>query len=362
MSGFNVTLNKTLVDFTTTKEFIGERLFEESIELLALILTIYYISYIVSTAICFVSIFIYYLPDNDLLYSLKLSCISCQICYGIGNTAWFINFHCSFVTLLWIPNDESNGSKDICYDSSEVIAPYLMGLGYGLFLYSFWIRLINAFKDSKFEISSSISKKGQIFSIIILLSWFISLLGSTIAHIDANLIYLAYLSILLVILNMIGYISASIIVVKIMFNKIRQFTQFMASNHDTSIIIHGRTNTQEKRNITRDWEKSIKFLTVLYTVALISSTIVLFLIIFFSVTTVILRTSSANKSQTGRNGEGSVWRTNMITYMFYSFGRLLFMIDTTINSLCLLLQNKRARYLYPKLCCCCNKFACWKIY
>ena len=154
-------------------------------------------------------------------------------------------------------------------------------------------------------------------------------------------------SLMLLSITMIGYIITSIILVRSMFIKLRQFTLFIAGN------TAGNKNLTE---IERSSHTLIKLLTVLYTVALISSTIMLFVIIVFVMVSVII-----GENSTG-SGNGSLWRTNMVTYMFFSFSRLLFMIDSMINCLCLLLQINNARHLYPKLCFICTKFDCLKIY
>ena len=363
MNNLSLTLNGTL-SFTTTGEYIGVRVFEQNDGLLGMILCIYYIAYIISMIICFTSIFVYYLPDKNLLYSIKLCCIVCTICYGIGNTAWTLNLHCSLVTTSWLPRYRW---KDICYGTTETIASYSMAFGYCFLVYSFWIRIVNAFKDSLFEISPKTDKILKIFLSLCILSLFISLIFTIIFHTMAKNIWIFFLvSLVLLVLNMILYITTSIIIVKLMFNKIRQFSQFVATSQEIDVEINSNNNnsnstgnkctTNRSNSVQHAAHVLIKLLTVLYTVALISSTIILLIII---ISVVVMMSIGSNDTGTGK---GSFWRTNMATYMFFAFFRLLFMTDSIINCLCLLLQNKRARHLYPKLCFCCKKLNCLQMH
>ena len=189
-------------------------------------LSIYYVAYAISIVLCFMSIFRYVLPANNLLLSIKISCILCSIVYEIGNTAWFINIDCSlkFVTDAWIP---ASTKKEICFQASLSVATYSMAIAYFLFLQSFWMRLVNAFDGSMFEISIKTKTMATIF-LSILLSSYLMVLMMTVVFYILNQIYL-YLygfSLLLISINMIGYITASTLLVRLMFSKIRNFTVF----------------------------------------------------------------------------------------------------------------------------------------
>ena len=351
-SALNATLNetKTFEISTTGVNFIGVRIFEENDALLAMILGIYYVVHVISILICLISVFGYYLPAKDLLLSIKVTCIVCSVAFEISNTLWFINIHCSLVTHSWIP---SSVSKDICYITSEIIATFCLALGYFLFLQCFWFRLVGAFKDSMFEISIKTQKSMKIVLFILVIFYLTALIMMTIfysLHLkNNNHMHLFIFALIFLGINMIGYIITSILLVKLMCIKIEQFTAFVSSNDRSN-------NNPEKTGVERASQKLVKLLTVLYTVALISSTIIFLAIVVFAVVSAII-----GSHNTG-TGNGSLWRTNIVTYMFFSFSRLLFIIDSMINSFCLLLQTNNAKNLYPKLCFICNKFSCLRIY
>ena len=350
MNNFNLTLNETIFLTTTEEEYvyIGIRVFEKNDNLLGMILSIYYITYIISMFICSVSIFIYYLPNKEILFSIKLSSIICIISYGIGNTAWTLNVNCSLVTASWLL---ANESKDTCYTISQFIALYAMGFGYCFFFCSFWLRLINSFKDSMFEISDKKQKWMKIFVWISMTTMLVSLLLKIIYDLsNKKYIYFFVFSLILLIVDMVGYIGASVTIVKLMFTKIRQFTQFVTDRDNINIEIN------DSNPIEREAHQLIELLTRLYTVALVSSTIVLFI----NIICVIVIVSISRDDMDRRQGQ-SIWRTNLGTYMFFSFFPLLLIIDSIINCLCLLLQINNAKHLYPKLCFCCDKFSCLKM-
>ena len=345
------TLNETEArDISTTDlaiKYVGVGIFEENDGLLAVLLSIYYLAYVISISIFLLSIFGYYIPAKDLLQSIKVSCIVCSVAFQIGTTVWFINIHCSFVTHSWIP---PSISKDICYETSQTIATFSLALGYLLFLQLFFARLVGAFKDSMFEISIKTKKSMKIVLFVLLVFYLTALIMMTMSYVlkSNNYWYLYSFSKLFLGINMIGYIITSILLVKLMFSRIEQFTAFVSNND--------RSSELKKTGVQRASQDLVKLLTVLYTVALISSTLMLFAIIVFAVIGAIIGSNNTDRES------GSHWRTNVVTYMLFSFSRLFFMIDSMINSLCLLLQVNDARHLYPKLCFICNRFSCLRMY
>ena len=187
-------------------------------------LSIYYVAYAISIVICFMSIFRYVLPGNHLLLSIKISCILCSIAYEIGNTAWFININCSLCH--WCMDNSFNEKGHMF---SSIIICCNIFHGNNVFFISTII--LDAFGQCIWWVNVwNINWNQTIVTIFlsILLSSYLMVLMMTVVFYILNQIYL-YLygfSLLLISINMIGYITASTLLVRLMFSKIRNFTVF----------------------------------------------------------------------------------------------------------------------------------------
>lgn len=96
------------------------------------------------------------------------------------------------------------------------------------------------------------------------------------------------------------------------------------------------SNDSKENRIKMQMMELVERLTVLYSVGLISSVVILLIMVFAIIILV----------QYGH------YQTNPFYIVFYSYFRLLVMIDAIINCICLLLQHQTARPLYDKYCCC----------
>ena len=166
---------------------------------------------------------------------LKISCILSLTTYTIANIGWAVH-----VFFAITPNWTNPGNQ-----IGEFMGVYGGGFGYYFLCLSFAIRLYYAFKGSMLHLSQTIVKYVAIMGVIVMCSFIVSFICRLIAvtgtindnnsNDDNNnndtdngeyQIFRA-VSIYLSGINMILYIGNSILLLKIMFYKLHQFTQLL---------------------------------------------------------------------------------------------------------------------------------------
>ena len=311
-------------------------------------LVVYQITALISFTLGCVSIWKYYLKLHKLMKRIQHLCIFCSIIWVIAAIGWNIN-HLTLTACLF-----SNCDKIYCV--SVLFAVYGTSLGYLGFILIFILRLVNLFQDTAFEIPINTRKIIQLIIAFDTLILFCSAILYTIwVYFQVRNTW--FIAIVLFFFCLILYIIVSVILLKLMINKIQMFTQFTT---ETNININcNNTNTdgkfsgiakyndmggdnhfdeKKKVQISIYFNRLTKRLIVLYSVALFSSLIIeCILVIAFCLNYIMIE--------------------NGIFYNIYSqYFRLLFMIDTIINSICLLLQSQNATKEYYHICNGCQKF------
>ena len=118
-----------------------------------------------------------------------------------------------------------------------------------------------------------------------------------------------------------------------------QTSQIIRKKDDVVTVRENGTQCTNETKIKIKMMKLIQRLVVLYSIALLSS-VVIFTIIIFAMSALI--------------EYGNYTKGGTFYIVFRAYYRLLVMIDSIINCICLLLQNETAVDLYDKYCCCCK--------
>ena len=247
----------------------------------------------------------------------------------IATIAWNVNYLTDRACLF--------SNCDEMHDASLIIAIYATSFAYFGFILSFTLRLVNLFQGSAFEIAQIVKRIIQATTIFGFCLIFCSAILYTI-YVYFQVYGTWFISMILFCFCLILYIVVSIILLKLMINKIDMFTQFTAENNGDSINNSGNCFDDKKKvQIETYFDRLTKRLIVLYSIALFSSLIFeCVLIIVFCLDT--------------------IGTTNGTFYnIFFEYFRLLLMIDTIINSACLLLQSQNAAKEYYQICIHCQK-------
>ena len=209
-NGYYKNTNSTddLTDFETFACY-----FNHSQILLISVLIIHYILVLFIISIAIYSIRRYCFPPKNLkrslkmLRSLQIVSILCTIMWVISDIGWILVSHASYICyeLFWI----------ISINISQIS----MLFSYLLLLICFIIRVINAFKDSIFEVNKC---KQITLKIVVIFAVFIAIFGIILTLFKIYSIGYICLSISLII-----YIITSIIVVKTIISKLFQFLIFI---------------------------------------------------------------------------------------------------------------------------------------
>ena len=117
-----------------------------------------------------------------------------------------------------------------------------------------------------------------------------------------------------------------------------QTSKTVRKKNDAVTITDNGTQCNNETKIKIKMMKLIQRLVVLYSIALLSSVVILSIIIF-AISALI---TYGNYSK------------HTFYVVFHAYYRLLVLIDSIINCICLLLQNETACDLYDKYCCCCK--------
>ena len=265
-------------------------------------------------------------------------CIFCSTIWMIAAIAWNINYLARRACMY--------SNCDQIYFASILIAIYGSSLGYFGFILIFILRLENLFQDSAFEIPTSTKKMIQLIIIFCTFVLFCSAILYTIwTYFEVTGTWFSSMS--LFCFCMILYIIISIILLKLMINKIKMFTKFTTGNNTDGTDIGNCFDEKKAAQITNYFDRLTKRLIVLYSIALFSSLIVECVLVIVFCFEYIGITNGTFHS------------------VFYHSFRLLLMIDTIINSICLLLQSQNASKEYYRVCsgcqrcvisCCMSKF------
>ena len=296
-------------------------------------LSLYQIASLISFTLCCVSIWRYYLELDKVMKWIQYGCIFCSIMWMIAAIAWNVNNLSIRVCF------SSNSICDQIYFASVLIAIYGASLGNFGFISIFMLRLINLFQDSAFEITT-ITKTAIQFTAVF---GMVVLFGSALLHVIHlyfGLQYAWFISMIMLLFCTLLYIIASIVLLKLMINKIRMFTQFTVGANTTNITNDDSANCfneKQKFQISNYFDRLTKRLTVLYSIALFSSLIVECITAIFFYFIIMDATNGT------------------IEAVFFENFRLLLMIDTIINSICLLLQSQNATKEYYRVCSGCER-------
>lgn len=307
--------------------------------------TIHAILCIVSITLYIFAVWKHFLASTLMLKRFNKISILCMTTWTVSNILWMTNFYTTFSSF--------DDWKINFY--TELGATYLSSFGYYLFIILFGMRIINAFKDSIFEISQKKQKVIRMAAILSATLLFVSftmvifliiLYYTNILYADdiADLAisrHIFIVSTLLLAIDLVGYIIVSIILVKLMIGKMYQVHSFINSNKLSSTVDSDSMSVTctAANAVQTSMIEIINRLTVLYTISLFSTMIfVIYLIILMCILAVY--------------GE---YRSEIFPYAMYYFFRIAAISDVIVNSCCLLLQNETGKHLYHKFCTVCDR-------